>query len=82
MLFISFAIVLADSIVGVNVHALIMLIVIGSFFSLVTPAAIAFLFSQNDLIKAKDFMMHVLITCIFLVVITVTALYAYANVIF
>ena len=85
MIFISLALVLGDAMVGINQLALIMLVVVASFFSLATPAAnaaIAFLFTQKDLIHPKDYIVHALLTLAFMGFLTVTVVYGYANIIF
>ena len=85
VLFASFVAVLGDSLVDVNVYALAVLIMFSSSFSMATPAANpvnAFLFSQTDLIKFKNHLIHGTICCLFLFIVSVTVLWAVANMAF
>lgn len=82
ILFISMLAVLGDSLVGVNLYATAIMIMIAAVFSMAMPSAnpvCAYLFSQRDLIHFKDHAIHAWICCFVLIGYTCTVLYLFLN---
>ena len=85
VLFVSLVTVLGGSLSGINIYVVVILVMIAANFSVATPAANpvnAFLFSQGDLIKFKDHLLHSCICCAFLIFVTVTLLWMLGNIMF
>lgn len=85
VLFASLVTVLGGSLSGINIYVVVILVMIAANFSVATPAANpvnAFLFSQVDLIKFKDHLLHSCICCAFLIFVTVTLLWMLGNIMF